>query len=248
MLPKIQFSKPMFSHPAVSTKLDRPHCKQFRETTRFAHIKFLRVRRGCQASQRQGLTSGEVRETSGEVWDTLNVHGEREVPGKSPKTSGEVWGISGEVRGLSRSAGPRARAPECPKSVPRVSRECPQSVLRHLLDAPETLSEHFLDTPEPGARIQATRQFCLQVCELPTYLGIVQKVFSEKASAIARMRQKCIRNASKMRQNGSCFIGKRGTSKMRQKSVKIASKMRGTPLEENTFWTIPTIVCLAVEF
>ena len=33
-------------------------------------------------------------------------------------------------------------------------------------------------------------------------------------------------NASEMRQNGSCFIGKRGTSKMRQKSVKIASKMR----------------------
>ena len=31
-------------------------------------------------------------------------------------------------------------------------------------------------------------------------LGIVQKVFSEKASAIARMRQKCVRNASEMRQ------------------------------------------------
>ena len=58
------------------------------------------------------------------------------------------------------------------------------------------------------------------------FINIVQKVFSEKASAIARMRQKCVRNASKMRQNGSCFIGKRGTSKMRQKSVKIASKMR----------------------
>ena len=38
--------------------------------------------------------------------------------------------------------------------------------------------------------------------------------------------QKCVRNASEMRQNGSCFIGKRGTSKMRQKSVKIASEMR----------------------
>ena len=56
--------------------------------------------------------------------------------------------------------------------------------------------------------------------------GIVQKVFSEKASAIARMRQKCVRNTSEMRQNESSFIGKRGTSKMRQKSVKIASKMR----------------------
>ena len=64
-----------------------------------------------------------------------------------------------------------------------------------------------------------------------TIVGIVQKVFSEKASA---MRQKCVRNASEMRQkcvrNASkwvlFFIGKRGTSKMHQKSFKIASKMR----------------------
>ena len=69
---------------------------------------------------------------------------------------------------------------------------------------------------------------------------------SEKASAIARMRQNCVRNASKMRQNGSCFIAKRGTfqnaSEMRQNCVKNASKMRGTPWGENTFkgfWTIP---------
>ena len=77
------------------------------------------------------------------------------------------------------------------------------------------------------------------------FVGIVQKVFSEKASAIARMRQKCVRNASKMRQNGSCFIGKRGTfqnaADMRQNCVKNASKMRGTPLGEDTFWTIPTL-------
>ena len=58
----------------------------------------------------------------------------------------------------------------------------------------------------------------------PEMLGIVQKVFSVKASAIARMRQKCVRTASKMRQNGSCFIGKRGTfqnaSEMRQKCAE----------------------------
>ena len=71
-------------------------------------------------------------------------------------------------------------------------------------------------------------------------VGVVQKVFSEKASAIARMRQKCVRNASKW-----VFFhwGKRGTfqnaSEMRQKCVKNASKMRRTPLGENTFWTIP---------
>ena len=34
----------------------------------------------------------------------------------------------------------------------------------------------------------------------------------EKVSALARMRQKCVRNASKMRQNGSCFLGKRSAS------------------------------------
>ena len=43
-------------------------------------------------------------------------------------------------------------------------------------------------------------------------------MFSEKASAIARMRQKCVRNASK--------CGKEERSKMRQKCVKIASEMR----------------------
>ena len=57
-----------------------------------------------------------------------------------------------------------------------------------------------------------------------------------------RQQQECVRNASEMRPNGSCFIGKRGrfqnASKMRQKCVKDVSKMRGTPLGENTFWTI----------
>ena len=66
-------------------------------------------------------------------------------------------------------------------------------------------------------------------------IGIVQKVFSEKASTIARMRQKCIRNASKMRQNGSkCFIGKRGiipkcvrnASNLRQKCIKNPWKLK----------------------
>ena len=44
-----------------------------------------------------------------------------------------------------------------------------------------------------------------------------------------KRRRQCVRNASEMRQNGSCFIGKRGTSKMRQKSVKIASKCVKNP-------------------
>ena len=40
------------------------------------------------------------------------------------------------------------RAPQCPKSVPRVSQECQKGVL----DNVGTLSGHFLDTAEPGAR------------------------------------------------------------------------------------------------
>ena len=58
--------------------------------------------------------------------------------------AGSVPGVS-----LGVSLGPFGlRAPECPKSVPRVSAECPG----HLFDTPGTLSGHFLDTPEPGAQ------------------------------------------------------------------------------------------------
>ena len=50
---------------------------------------------------------------------------------------------------LGVSLGPFGpRAPECPKSVPGVSRECSRSVRDTFL----TLSGHFLDTPEPGAQ------------------------------------------------------------------------------------------------
>ena len=58
-------------------------------------------------------------------------------------------------------------------------------------------------------------------------LGIVQKVFSEKASAIARMRQKCVKNASEMRLG---LLGKRNvqnTSEIRQKCVKNARNTFG---------------------
>ena len=48
------------------------------------------------------------------------------------------------------------------------------------------------------------------------------------------MRQKCVRM-------GLVLLGKEELSKMRQKCVKDASKMRGTPLGENTFWTIPRV-------
>ena len=84
------------------------------------------------------------------------------------------------------------------------------------------------------------------LCASPVVLGILDYITE------IRYRPKGVfgkgvgntKNASEMRQNGPCFIGKRGTfqnaSEMRQISVKNASKMRGTPLGENTFWTIPT--------
>ena len=59
------------------------------------------------------------------------------------------------------------------------------------------------------------------------------------------MRQKCARNASKIRQKcskmGLVLLGREERSEMRQKCVENASKMRGTPSGENTFWTIPRI-------
>ena len=72
------------------------------------------------------------------------------------------------------------------------------------------------------------------------FFGIVQKVFSEKASAITR-------NASEMRQNGSCFIGKR--EERSKICVRITSKMRQECAEHlwgggNTFWTIPNFLQL----
>ena len=46
----------------------------------------------------------------------------RELPGKSPGTSGEVRGTSGEVRGLSKSSGE-------PDSPPATRRVCLQAML-----------------------------------------------------------------------------------------------------------------------
>ena len=50
------------------------------------------------------------------------------------------------------------------------------------------------------------------------------------------MRQKCVKM-------GLVLLGKEARSKMRQKCVKFASKMRGTRLGKYTFWTIPVKTC-----
>ena len=77
-------------------------------------------------------------------------------------------------------------------------------------------------------------------------VSVKNRMFSEKASAIARMRQKCVRNASKMRQKcvkmGLVLLGKEigneEHSKMRQKCVKIGSKRR-QKCAEHLWWRTP---------
>ena len=72
----------------------------------------------------------------------------------------------------------------------------------------------------------AVRVIARQVRDKNCLAAIFAPRHQSVSSGPLGMHQKCVRNTSKMRQNGSCFIGKRGTSKMRQKSVKIASTMR----------------------
>ena len=83
----------------------------------------------------KGADLREVPELPGEVWGTsggslgnfrrtsglLLSSTVRELPGKSPKTSGEVRGTSGEVRGLPRSSGE-------PDSLPATRQICLQTI------------------------------------------------------------------------------------------------------------------------
>ena len=49
----------------------------------------MRVKRGCQASQKKGLTSGEVRELPGKSGKLPGKSGK--LPGKSGKLPGNLW-------------------------------------------------------------------------------------------------------------------------------------------------------------
>ena len=108
----------------------------------------------------------------------------------------------------------------------------------------ENLAKHL----NPSSPILVNRFAILMrgVGILPTFSAsnTCMSVSSKRCFRKRRRQQpECVRNAPEMHQkrvrNGSCFIGKRGTSKMRQNCVQNASKMRGTPSGENTFWTIP---------
>ena len=81
--------------------------------------KFLWVRRGCQASQRKGLTSGEVGELPGKfgelpgnLWIAVKFHSERtsgEVAEKLPGKRGELPGKSGDFPEAQGSLTPSQR-------------------------------------------------------------------------------------------------------------------------------------------
>ena len=65
----------------------------------------------------------------------------RSVPGVSPRVSPKTGGVRGSVRrGVPGPFGPRA--PECPKSVPRVSPECQKGDTGHSRDTLGTLFGH----------------------------------------------------------------------------------------------------------
>ena len=102
----------------------------------------------------------------------------RSVSGSVPESVPENRGVSGSAS-QRVSPGPfESRAPECPKSVPRVSPEC----LGHLFDTPGTLSGHFLDIPEPGARrTPATLRETLP--ETPRFSGTLSGTLPETLQA-----------------------------------------------------------------
>ena len=94
---------------------------------------FFRHRKVCDPA-------GLLQESLGPFGPEVSPECPRECPQKPGVSAGVSDGVSPGPFGL--------RAPECPKSVPRVSPECQKGVP----DTPGTLSGHFLDTPEPGAR------------------------------------------------------------------------------------------------
>ena len=93
-------------------------------------------------------------------------------------------------------------------------------IRKHDLEHPPPPSPSGVRSPPP---LRVTTKPIHHNCNGRALVGIKKKgVFGKgvgNSQNASETRQKCVRNASKMRQNGSCFIGKRGTSKMRQKSV-----------------------------
>ena len=87
-------------------------CESWPRSLNTSQRKFLWVRRGCQASQRKGLTSGEVRELPGNLWIAVKFHSERtsgEVTENLPGKFGELPGKSGDFPEARGSLTPSQR-------------------------------------------------------------------------------------------------------------------------------------------
>ena len=127
----------------------------------------------------------------------------------------------------------------------RVSKRAPREFRNWRVQGnPLTLRQHPVPTlRQPFAKHSPT--LCQPFLPTPLQAPLSVGPRHEKASAIARMRQKCVRHASEMRQkcvrNVSTWVlfhwEKRNVPKRvrSQNCVKNVSKMRGTPLGKNTF-------------
>ena len=104
-----------------------------RKTTSYTHRRSCAEPEGATATKNQMVVEQSLLQPPRPATGVSRALRARSLPGVS-------FGVS---------LGPFApRAPECPKSVPRVSPECQKGVPH----TPGTLSGHFSDTPEPGAR------------------------------------------------------------------------------------------------
>ena len=114
----------------------------------------------------------------------------RECPRECPRK----WGVSERVSDgvFPGPFGPRA--PECPKSVPRVSAECQKGVP----DTLRTLSGHFLGTLERGAR-RAPGTPRRTLLEHPPFSGTLSGTLGD-TSGPKGPRDSCSRPAGSQRQ------------------------------------------------
>ena len=110
----------------------------------------------------------------------------RSLPGPSgPKCPGSVPGKRGCPR-VSHGVSPAPfglRAPECPKSVPRVFPECRKGIP----DTLGTLFGYFLDAPEPGARKHLVEHSLGPECtKIARFSAVAAAIFTARGK-IARL-------------------------------------------------------------
>ena len=130
----------------------------------------------------------------------------------------------------------------------RTSQNQDDNYMRYLPGALHSCSQSPVEQGWPftlregcGAEVRKLPQWLFTACG---GFGIVQKVFSEKASAIARMRQKCVRNTSEMRQKWVLLYWEKRNvqyaSEIRQNCVKNSRNTFGGEhlLDDTDGWQI----------